>query len=624
MKWALQDSFTVKKFDHEKGEFGPACLRKGAFDLTSFSRTQGTWISLVVDDEPVRLLHQKQKFSHLFVDVLPAYPIVAETLLRLMLPKKTLRRVLRGTPGIGKTYFGSFFAAHLLATGYHIFYERDKYAVHLNPQTREARMYDAASLVWQRMLFELGETDLREKSFYLVDFGVDWPTRAPSATMIDTVAISSTQEDNYKEWDKQTEGTAHHIFPRPSRNDVKEVFIANHGPGSNIAEMEERIAVVGLKLREVADTSKSVTFFKGRARTFYSELSDDERKGLLTGNNDGESRSFIIHEDPSRNADGTIDWQTPERLPASEYVLELAIQGHKNLKVVNDVWAGLRRPTNPMEQSSRGLYFEKYIDLKLDQLLGDALQSKSPLFFPAVDFKTGVWSVEELRIQTVATGPKREINAGTLTLSSSKTVRSFDGVYDPTDAQPAARVGLQVTVQDAEKHELYATDCSDLVPGAVAHIWLIVPLREFIEFKKRLRSAERSRSQKKSTDDDAADAPILSPNFVGAGTQNLAWEAKVVCIDDFHEIADALTDVDGVDFELSRKVLQHLLEEKQFLKPLNSLTQGTWKDVRGVGLAKSRSLKNFCQPRSRRDSKKLSDDPRLSDDLRLWWSHAED
>jgi len=611
----------VKKFDHTKEEFGPASERKGAFDLTLFSRTQGTWISLAVDEQPVRLLHQKQKFSDQFIDVLPAYPIVAEAILGLM-QVATLCLVLRGTPGIGKTYFGSLFAAHLLRMGYHVFYERDNYAVHLDPNGVATR-YVASSVAWEEGLRVRGLGKQAGMSLYIVDFGVKEPPTPPRDTEMHTCVITSSDIKNYKDWKKQLMASLR-FFPRPSRNDVKEVFVACN-PTSAISEMDERIAVVGLKIREVVDIEETLTMLQDNVKENYGELRDEERKGLLTGSSDGRARSCIIHEDALVRENGTYDLGERTKLPASEYVLKLAIQGHKELKVVKDVWAHLRRPTNKLEQSSRGLFFEQYIDLKLRQMLGDALQNNSPLFFPAVDFKTGVWSVEELRIQTVATGPKRGINAGTLTLFSSTTVRSFDGVYDPTDAQPAARVGLQATVQDAEAHKLYAADCSDLVPGAVAHIWFIVPLREFIEFKKRLQSAKRSRSQKKPTDDDdAADAPLLSPNFVGAGTQNLAWEAKVVCIDDFHEIADALTDVDGVDFELSRKVLQHLLEEKQFLKPLNRINLGTWREVYGVGPVKSRSLHSFCQPRSRRDSKELSNDPRLSDDLRMWWSHAED
>ena len=114
----------------------------------------------------------------------------------------------------------------------------------------------------------------------------------------------------------------------------------------------------------------------------------------MTVVNDGEARSFVIHEDPVRRKDGSMDLFVHELFPASDFVLDLAIEGHEKLQVVNKVWARLRQPGYTYEQGSRGLFFEKYLPVKLSEMLGVALSNDVPLLFLAMDFKTGEQSVE--------------------------------------------------------------------------------------------------------------------------------------------------------------------------------------------------------------------------------------
>mmetsp|Transcript_11371 Transcript_11371/g.34038 ORF Transcript_11371/g.34038 Transcript_11371/m.34038 type:complete len:621 (-) Transcript_11371:315-2177(-) len=619
MEWALQDSFTVKKFDHAKEEFGPASERKGAFDLTSFDSDQGTWISLAPKDAaPVRLLHHKvqpetQTSEVAFVGILPAYPIVAKFLLNKI--KDVFCILLRGTPGIGKTYFGNFFVAHLLAEGRDVFYQYDTYAVHFDSETGVAKQYNSKSTAWEELLVEYGEKKPEEgtpTARYVVDLGT--MDILPHPTKIKTFLLSSPDEQNYKDYVKQRAPVPRCYFPRPSRETVKEVYVAVHGQQESDTDMDDRIAVVGLKIRDVV-AKEPLKDLKERVTSYFGELRPDEQEGLLTGSNEGKARSFIIHEDPVRHVNGTYDLEVRSKAPASDYVLNLAIQSHTN---IDGLWAKLRKPGNAWEQSSRGRFLESLLEKKLGEIV-----TEGPLQLPAVDFKTGVHSVEKVRIETISRGPQPDGPApGTLTFFSKSNVRSFDGVCDPaSDGDPPQRIGLQLTVQKAEDHAIYVEDCRDLDCGdGVGHIWLVVPLHEFIEFKNRMQSKKQQSSSMSTA--SQTNTPLFTPNFVekinrvtvAATLPEKEWEAKVVCIDDFYKIANALAGVKGIGGGKSRDILEWLLKEQRFLTPLSHFTSENWQEIDGIGSEKAETLEAFCDPIGPN---------KLATNLRLWWFFAQ-
>jgi len=204
------------------------------------------------------------------------------------------------------------------------------------------------------------------------------------------------------------------------------------------------------------------------------------------------------------------------------------------------------------------------------------LSNNVPLLFPAIDLKTGEQSVETLKIGTVSFGRKEDSpRNATIVFNAQKNARSFDGVYYP-DNDPAKTVAIQVTARAAEKHNIYVEDCEGL-DGNVFHIWYIVPLQEFIEFKKTWK-------------------PGLTPTFVPNDVFNFTdWEAKVVCIDDFHSIASAICQVPGVGAEKTADILEWLLQEQQFLKPLNELTDEDWQNIDGIGPDIATKLSAQCE-----------------------------
>ena len=291
IQWSIQGEFTVKKFDHAGCAFGQNFTVCGPFNLTSFD--ESTWISLAgADGMPVRLLHEISDFAKAedFVAILPAYKIVLDVILgEIEKAQDTLNRVrvlrgtqsvLRGTPGIGKTYFGTFFAAHLLQQGRHVFYERDDYAVHLDPQSKTATRYEASSYAWRDLLAAFGSTPEGKAAFYLCDFGNSDSPWAPWAMAMNVFLITSPDEERYRKWAKQLMATLL-FFPRPSRSDVLEVFVAKNGPAANISEIDERISVVGLKLREVvAVESFPLLELKSKAKRCYLSLPDSKERPL--------------------------------------------------------------------------------------------------------------------------------------------------------------------------------------------------------------------------------------------------------------------------------------------------------------------------------------------------------
>jgi hypothetical protein len=611
IRWALQDKFTLKKFNHSKSGWLDPFEQAGPFKLPDFDKDDDTWILLTVDgeDEPVRLLHKMMDVSAVsdyptgFVDVMPSYPIVAEAILdqvarrsQLAVFSRVFRAVVRGTSGIGKTFFGSFFAADRLRAGKHVFYERGEFAVHLDPESVVATRYISSSTEWKALLLRYGPD-----AYYIYDCSKRGD-EVKDATM-HIIVISSTDEENYKEFLKQSIATKFY-FPRPARSSILEAYFALNGPEANTTEMDERIYVVGLKLRDVLHRlSWSLDDLKGDVDGAVASRSDEEKRYLLSNNNEGKARSLIVHEDAVRNDDGTVDVRRSRKFPASGYVIEEVLRDHWDLVSFGKAWARLRRPKDASSNGHRGTWFERSLPKKLEDISYRSIKADCSLLLPAVDFKTGAHSVEELNFNSVMRGSlSQNASMGTVLFAKKSNERSFDAIYRPLNAPSTSSVGLQMTVQNPETHGIYAEDALKRVDsGGIVQIWFVVPLAEFVAFKKRIH--------------DSTTLPRLQPGFIGPGCEALSgnaalWEAKVVCIDDFDEITAALgAEATGVGEVARKNMLRRLLEEDMFLKPIDEISEDDWKKLGGVGAAKTSEIVSAIRA--------------LSPDLMRWWSCSE-
>jgi hypothetical protein len=369
--------------------------------------------------------------------------------------------------------------------------------------------------------------------------------------------------------------------------------------------MDERIDVVGLKPREVLRTRTwSLGVLKNAVDGAIASRTDEEKRYLLSGDNEGMARSLIVHEDAERNDDGTVDVLMGRKLPASRYVIEEVLRDHWDLVSFGSAWATLRRPKGASSNGYRGIWFERSLSKKLEEILERSIEADCPRLLPAVDFKTGAHSVEALNFNAVTRGSlSLDTEPGTVLFASKSNERSFDAIYRPLDASStSSSVGLQTTVQDPETHVIYAEDALKRVDsGGIVQIWFVAPLAEFVDFKKRVGDSKTS--------------PRLQPRFIGPGCEVLrgnaaTWEAKVVCVDDFDEIAAAIeAKAKGVGKVAREHVLRRILEEDMFLTPIDEISGDDWKKLGGVGAEKTSVIVSACHD--------------LSPDLMRWWSCSE-
>jgi len=227
------------------------------------------------------------------------------------------RFVVTGRPGTGKSSFGCYFAAVLLARGFTVYYQfKQTYGLVLEPSSGAA---PARATIYREDILSSFRAMVSglpaERSWYLID------SAKPIECTMPALLVTSPKLALYQEWLKQGQHEPMHM-PEPTFEEIKELSGALES-GLQDDQLEERIFVWGYALRYVASGTLSVKALRRKINKAINLATFDQiKEAVFRGQADDALSSQLIGIRVPQDENAQWDFYDFEYHFASAYVEE--------------------------------------------------------------------------------------------------------------------------------------------------------------------------------------------------------------------------------------------------------------------------------------------------------------